>query len=110
MFSHSEGLTTMPTVNRNDDLSDSAQIAVYCERLEELDGMKPEEPFFTVVDIEIEAELMRELITKNSEIVRALITEDTLHPGVVRVLSRYFGVFNEECEASFWRLTGCTLN
>ena len=99
----------MPILNRNDDLSAEIQAAVYCERLEELDKMEPEDPFFTVVDIEIETERMRELITKSAEIVRELISEDTLCPAVLEVLSRYFDLFNEECQASFWRLTGCEL-
>ena len=99
----------MPIVKREDTISESMQVAVYCERLEELDRMEPEEPFFGVVDIEIETEKIRELVAKKSEVVRAMLTEDTFHPDVVRVLSRYFDVFNEECEASLWRLTGCTL-
>ena len=87
----------MPVVNRNEDLSPSSTVAVYCERLNELDMMIPEEPFFGVVEIEIETEQIRELILKNATIVRELIENDELHPEVLAVLSRYFDIFNEEC-------------
>ena len=99
----------MPVVNRSEDLNPSATVAVYCERLNELDMMIPEEPFFGVIEIEIETEQMRELILKNASIVRELINGDELHPEVLVVLSRYFDIFNEDCEGSFWRMTGCTL-
>ena len=99
----------MPTVNRNEDLHESTQVAVYCERLEEMDKAQPEEPFFTVIDIEIETERMRDLITKSAAIARQLINDDELHPDVLTVLSRYFDIFNEDCEESFFRLTGCEL-
>lgn len=99
----------MPVVNRNEDLNPSATVAVYCERLNELDMMIPEEPHFGVIEIEIETEQMRELILKNAAIVRELINGDELYPEVLTVLSRYFDIFNEDCEGSFWRMTGCTL-
>ena len=103
-------MNTMPTVNRSEDLPESAQVAVYCERLEELDRMKTEEPFFTVIDIEIETERMRELTTQKASVARQLVNDDELHPEVLKVLSRYFDIFSEDCEESFLRLTGCTLS
>ena len=98
----------MPVVNRNEDLSKSAQIALYCEQLNELENSVPEYPGEAETMSRMRTELLG-IIYANESIVLELVNGDELYPEVLETLHRLTDGFEDAYQSSFWRMTGCSL-